>query len=960
MSLGLLLSEQIVFNGIIRGLVYALVAIGIVLVFRASGVINFAQGQFGALGASILSLLMVNYGWPFWVALLVAIATGALCGGLTELLVVRRLFKQPRLLLFVATIGVAQVILLVQLQLPIVQDNRDFPTAFNSSWTIDNLVLRGEQLIVLIVVPVVVLVLALVLRYTRFGLSVRSAADNPSAASLAGVRVKAVSTQVWIVAGIVAAIGAVIAAPVLNQRTNDITVALGPSLLLSALVAALFGAMASFPLAMLGGVVVGLTQQIVLANYAPGTETLATLLLLIVVVLFRARSQRSEDSAWTLTPRSRVARAELLRHPLARIVRYAGGVLLLALGLAVPAFYNNASDMNDMTGILIFLMVAVSATVLTGWAGQLSLGQFAFVAIGAYLTAYYGQQMGFLPSVALGTLWGIGIAIVIGIPALRVRGLYLAVITLGFALAVNDYFLTISKLNTYFTGYGTRLTPPVLDFPLLGRHDLATDKDAYYYMCFGALLLVIAMVTHFRRTGMGRSILAVRDNETNAAAYTVSPTRAKLIAFGISGGVAAFAGGLFAAQNATMFPVYFTPEQSIRVLSVAVVGGLTSVTGAILGTLVVVAIPIIFSNTQELQLFASGLGMLILLMYVPGGLISVLQSGRDMLLEYVARRTNWEPPKGRASSDITTLSTRDRSKDAAADSGATVLPLRTEDVQVRFGGVFAVNGVSLEVRPGEVVGLIGTNGAGKSTLMNAISGTVRASGTVEVFGDRLDGMAPYRRARHGMGRSFQNARIFGGLTVRETLMVALEARERSLLVPSMTGLPPSPFAERRKHKQAEAIVGYLGLGRYADNLLSELSTGSRRIVELGALLALDTRLMLLDEPTAGVAQRETEAFGPLIKAIQRDLGCAILIIEHDMPMVMSISDRIYCLEAGEVIAEGNAAEVRANPAVIASYLGTDQRAIQRSGIAGSAPPPAPEPAPQPAPEPAPAPDAAGA
>ncbi len=298
-------------------------------------------------------------------------------------------------------------------------------------------------------------------------------------------------------------------------------------------------------------------------------------------------------------------------------------------------------------------------------------------------------------------------------------------------------------------------------------------------------------------------------------------------------------------------------------LSVAVVGGLTSVTGAILGTIVVVAIPIVFSNTQELQLFASGLGMLILLMYVPGGLISVLQSGRDMLLEYVARRTNWEPQKGRATSDITTLSTRDRSKDVAADSGTPVLPLRTDDVQVRFGGVFAVNGVSLEVRPGEVVGLIGTNGAGKSTLMNAISGTVKSSGTVEVFGDRLDGMAPYRRARHGMGRSFQNARIFGGLTVRETLMVALEARERSLLIPSLTGLPPSPFAERRKHKQAEAIVSYLGLGRYADNLLSELSTGSRRIVELGALLALDTRLMLLDEPTAGVAQRETEAFGPL-------------------------------------------------------------------------------------------------
>jgi ABC-type branched-subunit amino acid transport system ATPase component len=171
------------------------------------------------------------------------------------------------------------------------------------------------------------------------------------------------------------------------------------------------------------------------------------------------------------------------------------------------------------------------------------------------------------------------------------------------------------------------------------------------------------------------------------------------------------------------------------------------------------------------------------------------------------------------------------------------------------------------------------------------------------------------------------------LTVRETVMVALEARERSLLIPSLTAIPPSPMMERRKRRQSNDIIGYLGLGRYADNLLSELSTGTRRIVELACLIALDARLILLDEPTAGVAQRETETFGPLIKTIQRELGSSILIVEHDMPMVMSISDRIYCLEAGGVIAEGRPDEVRSNPKVIASYLGTDERAIRRSDVA---------------------------
>lgn len=934
--LGLTVSEQIVFNGLVRGMVYGLVAIGLVLVFRASGIVNFAQGQFGAFGASLMSVLFVNEGLGFWITFPLAILCGAVLGGLTELLVVRRLFQQPRLLLFVATIGVSQVILFAQLQLPTIEQNLPFPTPIDDIWTFGDLTVRGEQVVVLVAIPIIVGVLAYLLQRTRFGLAVRSAADNPSGASLSGIRIKAVSTQVWVLAGTLAGVSALIAAPILNQRTSDISAALGPDLLLRGLTAALVGGMASFSLALLGGIVIGVVEVVVLTNAtgSPGADTLVMFALLVVLVLLRARAQAAEEASWMLTPRSRAARLELLAHPLARGVRIGAAVLLLGAAVLLPQLMDTATELNDAAEILVFLMVAVSATVLTGWAGQLSLGQYAFVAIGAYLSAYYGQSLGFFPSVALGTLWGIGVALVIGIPALRVRGLYLAIITLGFALAVSNFVILQDRLNTSFTGFGSRLDPPVIEIPGIGTYDLAVDKQAYYYLCLIALLVVIAIVAHLRRTGIGRSLIAVRDNDDTAAAYTVSPTRAKLIAFALSGGVAALAGGLFAARNATMIPDYFTPSQSIRVLAVSVVGGLTSVTGAILGTLVIVAIPKIFSDTPQLQLFASGVGMLILLLYVPGGLISVVEGARDQILAFIARRTGWQPPKGRTTAAVASLSTRGH----AAALPSAPLPLRVEDVRVRFGGRYAVNGVSLEVRPGEVVGLIGTNGAGKTTLMNAVSGFVRATGHVELFGQPIDRMASYRRARRGMGRAFQNARIFGGLTVRETIMVALEARERSLLLPSMLAIPPSPFAERRKRRQADEIITYLGLGRYADNLVSELSTGTRRVVEFGALLALDSRLMLLDEPTAGVAQKETEAFGPLIKTIQKELGSSILIIEHDMPMVMSISDRIYCLEAGSVIAEGTPAEVRDNPAVIASYLGTDERAIRRSGAAATAVP----------------------
>jgi ABC-type branched-subunit amino acid transport system permease subunit/ABC-type branched-subunit amino acid transport system ATPase component len=922
-ALAITISEQIVFNGIVLGMVYGLVAIGIVLVFRASGVINFAQGQFGAFGATLMAVLYVNEDIPFWLTVPLAIASGALIGGLTELLVVRRLFHQPRLLLFVATVGVAQVILLVQIQLPEIDQVVSFPTPIDERWNIGSLAIRGDQLLVLIAVPLIALLFALVMQRTKFGLSVRSAADNASAASLAGIRVRAVSTQVWITAGVLASVSALLAGPVLNQRAGDVAEALGPSLLLYSLAAALVGGMTSFPLAMLGGVVLGVVDRVVLANTPedPGTNTLVIFVLLVVFVLLRARSQSADESSWNLTPRTSQGRQELLRHPLARVMRYGGIAVLLALGLLLPQFETLPSRLIDYSTVLVFLMVAVSATVLTGWAGQLSLGQFAFVAIGAYLTAYYSQSLGFLVCVLLGTLWGIGIAIVIGIPALRVRGLYLGIITLGFALTVSGYVILQDRFNTSFTGLGASLDPPVVF-----GYDFAEDKQAYYYFCLACALAVILIVSHFRRTGMGRSLLAVRDNETNAAAYTVSPTRAKLVAFAISGGVAAFAGGLFAAGHTTQIPDYFAPAESLRVLAISVVGGLSSVTGAVLGTLVIVAIPTVFEGSAQLQLFASGVGMLILLLYCPGGLVSIVDSIRDQMLAFIARRTDWKPPQRRTQASVAHLSDR-----VATTEAARSLPLRTRDVSVSFGGRPVVVKASIEVRDGEVVGLIGTNGAGKTTLMNAISGFVKSTGEIEVFGRRIEHAASYRRARQGVGRAFQNARGFGGLSVRETIMVGLEARQRSLLVPSLLALPPSPMAERRKRKQADEIIGYLGLGRYADTLMVELSTGTRRIVELGALLALDARLVLLDEPTAGVAQKETETFGPLIKTIQRELGSSILIVEHDMPMVMSISDRIYCLEAGQVIAEGTPTEVRNDPRVISSYLGTDERAIQRSG-----------------------------
>jgi ABC-type branched-subunit amino acid transport system ATPase component len=273
----------------------------------------------------------------------------------------------------------------------------------------------------------------------------------------------------------------------------------------------------------------------------------------------------------------------------------------------------------------------------------------------------------------------------------------------------------------------------------------------------------------------------------------------------------------------------------------------------------------------------------------------------------------------------------------ASGDGAGTPPtgpwLSVHEVSVRFGGNQAVQGVSLDVAGGELVGLIGTNGAGKSTLMNAVSGLCPSTGRVEVLGRDVSRRAAYRRHRLGLGRGFQAARLYPDLTVRETIMVALEARQRSLLLPSLVALPPSPSSERRKAREAAELIDFLGLGRYADDFIANLSTGTRRIVELACLFAVDAKVLLLDEPTAGVAQRETEAFGPLLLRIQQELGAAMVVIEHDMPLIMGIASRVYCLEAGQIIAEGPPDQVRRDPRVIASYLGTDERAVARSGAA---------------------------
>jgi len=935
MMFGLTLSGDIIFSGFIQGLVYALVAFGLVLIFRATGVINFAQGQIGAFGGYAMALLFIQYHIPYGWSVPIALASGVLLGVASEL-ILRRLFTQPRLLLFVATLGLTQLIQLLQLRLPI-PDGKEagvsYPVLISGSWEPFGVTVTGPMLTIIVAVPLLMLGLTLLLQKSKFGRQVRATADNASSAQLAGISIRSVSTKVWALAGLLAVVAALLIAPVQGGNIATVSSALGPSLLLLSLTAAMFGRMRSFGWTVLGGILVGIVNMLFVTwgqvgEVPQGSNVLAIFVILLLLILFNGKSSGMSADEWQLTTKLKAANEDLRKHPLYRASTIIGIGLLVGGALLLPQIFDKPTDWLRYSEILVWIIAALSVTVLTGWAGQLSLGQFGFVAIGGYVTVKFSGSMPVPLAILVGVGFGALAALIIGIPALRIKGLFLAVITLGFGLMVRNWLI----FNEGLSGDGAIAKLQVnraKGYKLLFWEAKGNNFHAIYWFCLVVTVIAILLVWQIRRTGVGRSIIAVRDNELTAAAYTVSPTAKKIIAFAVSGGLAALAGGLLPLLSAQLELSpnggWFDVEQSLRVVAVAVVGGIASITGAILGVLVIIALPILFDGTPQVKLFASSIGMLVVLLYFPGGLISIIHSARDMLLGWLAKRTGWEPKRNTQTGSVSSLASVKTHDDNSA------MPLVVTNVTVRFGGRVAVDNASITVKPGEIVGLIGTNGAGKSTLMNAVSGFVPSTGEITIFGTEAQNRSAPRRSRLGIGRAFQNARLFSSLSVRETLMVALEARERSLLVPSMLSLPPSPQRERRKRKQANEIIGYLGLTRYADSLLGELSTGTRRIVELGALLALDSELLLLDEPTAGVAQKETEAFGPLIESIRRELGASILIIEHDMPMVMAISDRIYCLEAGCVIAEGEPSAIRSNPAVIASYLGTDERAIARSG-----------------------------
>jgi ABC-type branched-subunit amino acid transport system ATPase component/ABC-type branched-subunit amino acid transport system permease subunit len=902
--------------GVTFGLQYGLAAMGLVLVYRMGRYVNFAQASMGLVAAALLGKLALEEGFPYWASLILALAAGVASAAIVERLLTWRLFNASRLVLLLATVGMSQLLAVVVLV--IIRPNsavtlvRGYPQPFSITWRIGSDVLNTSDILTLALAPLLAVGLHGVFGYTRLGKRVRAAASNADAARLAGISVKRVSLIVWCLAGFLSSLAAILQAPHEPSGSAVLaTTSLG--LLVRALAATLLAGMVDFRWALAAGLAIGILEQTM--AYYVGGGGVVDLALVLAVLAGLALRRRQLATAFRRGDDQIVA--EHSRRPLPErlqtlpffqrldLVGWAFLALLLSLLPSVPGLATQERAFF-LTLILTYALVALSLTLLTGWAGQVSLGHFAFLGVGAYTAAHaFHHGWGAPVVLVLAGLVTAATACLVGLPAVRFRGLFLAVSTLAFAFAAQSWLFRQPWVQAGHSGIQSITHVRV---PVMGA--IRTERGIYYFALL-TTLLVIAAVLSLRTTSVGRSLIAVRDNESLAATHGLTPTTIKLLGLALSGFIAGLAGALWGMASANWSYQSFDPTMSLVMLSIAIVGGVVRCSGAVLGAFAVFAWPYLVpgADTLAIRLVSAGLLLMLVLFFLPEGLVSLVDRAKAWAVRTVDRGLP-EPLTIKPDQD----------------------PLVVDSLSIRFDGPPVLSEVSLRVGDNEIVGIIGSNGAGKTTFLNCISGHLRGqAASIRIAGRDVTGLAPEYRPWLGATRSFQDASLFAGLTVLETVMVALDRTDRSGPVAAAFRAPWVVAAERRKSADARAVLDWVGLSDRADSLVGELSTGMRRLCDLASVIAARPRLVLLDEPAAGLAQREVESLGPVLRQIRDDLGCAIVVVEHDIPLVMSLCDRVYCFEAGRVIAEGTPAQVRNDPAVIASYLGANAAAGQRSG-----------------------------
>ncbi len=546
---------------------------------------------------------------------------------------------------------------------------------------------------------------------------------------------------------------------------------------------------------------------------------------------------------------------------------------------------------------IIFALLAIGLGLVMGIGGQVNLAQIAFFGVGAYATALFTTKsgLGFWAAAVLALLAAVAAGLVVGLPALRVQSHYLVIVTLGLALAFLNW-ITNTPVAGGADGISAIPVPPLFGVDL-------TNEYFFYYLEIVVFALALAFGLFVVRTALGRRLRAMRDDPLAAGAVGAEIPYLRMTAFVLASVYGGLAGVLYAGLIRYVAPDTFSVANMFLLLAMVIVGGRQSLWGCVVGAVGLSLVREWLSDFSTYAQFGYGVVVVLMVVFAPTGL-----AGVPRRLLALRRRDGRRAELGPF-----------RPYDPVAD--AEPASLEIDQVGKHFRGLKALDKVSLTVEAGAVHGVVGPNGSGKTTLFNVVSGFYRPTGgRVLLSGRPVTGLRPYRLSQLGIARTFQNLRLFGNLTVRDNVLVALD-RTRTLSIWRYAGWQPGVLRQdRRLRREADALLDRFGLADFADALPGSLPYGIQRRIEIARAMAGSPRLLLLDEPAAGLNGEEAGQLAAIVRAV-RDSGVTVVVIEHNMSLVMSLCERVTVLSGGKVIADGAPAEVVADPAVIEAYLG---------------------------------------
>ncbi|MFK0160123.1 ATP-binding cassette domain-containing protein [Streptomyces sp. NPDC090493] len=881
--------------GLGLGALYALTAHGIVLVYRGSGVLNLAHGAMGMAGAYVQWELAANHGVPYWSATACGVLASAVLGVLTHLLVMRPLRGASSLARLVGTLAVFIVLTAVAVRrygdsLQLVPGR--LPTRL---LTVAGAAVSEDRVWLLGIAVAVTGLLHLLYRRTLFGLGTTAVAENEHAAASLGWSPDLIATGNWALGSALAGLTGILIVPVIGLSVTGLT-----TLLLSALAAALIGRFSSFPVTLAGGLVIGVVQC-ELTRFGTGVTGLASSVPFLFIALVLVARGRALPLRGTFVDRLPALGTGRVRPvPLALAV----AVALVLVGVSTPLWA------DAITSTLVLSLILLSVIVVTGYAGQVSLAAYALAGTGAFIAGHAAADWGWPFELALlaGVFGTVPIGLLFALPAVRTRGVNLAIITLGLGTTLEAMVFQNTDLSTTPGSDGIAVGSQSLFGISISGVDHPQRYAALVLVLFVAAALVVANV---RRGRTGRRLVAVRANERAAAALGIDVRAVKLYAFGLSAAIAALAGVLTGFRSTSVVFSDFASFDSITALGLAVIGGVGFLVGPLFGaTFAAGTVGARFGDwllpgLSEWMPLIGGVILVLTLVRNQDGI------GKEVGRQAAGVRDRLFPEHGAVVSRAT------EEGDVPDVPRAAPLPLHVRDLTVRYGGVVAVDGLSLDVEPGRVVGLIGPNGAGKTSAIDAVTGFTRAAGGSVRLGERDVTRVPvHRRASAGLSRSFQSLELFEDMTVLDNLYAACDRPGRwayltDLVRPGSRPLPAHVLVAVRE----------FGLQDRLDRPVGDLSYGERRLLAIARAVAAAPSVLLLDEPAAGLSEDETRELARLVKRLAEDWGMGVLLVEHDVDMVMSVCDQVVVLDFGRRICAGTPEEVRRDPAVRAAYLG---------------------------------------